>query len=162
MDQLIPVLSIAALLGSAVVAGVFFAFSSFIMRALTQLPSAEGVAAMQSINVVVINPLFLGVFAGTAVVSLGMVVVAVLDWGQPAALFYFGGAGLYLVGTFLVTGIRNVPLNDELADLTPDHVGTRNTWDRYVRQWTGWNHVRTIAGLVAALFYCLGLLAGAA
>jgi uncharacterized membrane protein len=162
MDQLIVALSIAALLGSALVAGVFFAFSSFVMKALARLPATEGVAAMQSINVVVINPWFLGAFIGTAVVSLGMVVVAVLNWGNPAAPFHLGGAGLYLIGTFLVTGIRNVPLNEELAALSADHVGERDTWDRYVRQWTVWNHVRTTAALVAALSYCLGLLAGAA
>ncbi|NNG17775.1 MAG: DUF1772 domain-containing protein [Gemmatimonadales bacterium] len=162
MDQLILALSIAALLGSALVAGVFFAFSSFVMKALARLPATEGVAAMQSINVVVINRSFLGVFIGTAVLSLGMVVVAVLEWGTRASLFHLGGAVLYLVGTFLVTGVRNVPLNDELAALSPDQVGERDTWDRYLRQWTVWNHVRTIAALLAALSYCLGLLAGAA
>lgn len=162
MDQLLPVLSITALLGSALVAGVFFTFSSFVMKALARLPAAEGIAAMQSINIVVINRSFLGVFIGTAVISLAMAVVAILDWGHPAALFHLGGAGLYLIGTFLVTGVRNVPLNDELAALTPDQDEARDTWDRYVRQWTIWNHVRTIAALVAALSYCLGLLAGAA
>ncbi len=56
MDQLIPVVGTTALLASALVGGVFFAFSSFIMKALARVPSAEGIAAMQSINVIVINP----------------------------------------------------------------------------------------------------------
>jgi uncharacterized membrane protein len=162
MEHFTPALSIAALLGSAVVAGVFFAFSSFVMRALARLPAAAGIAAMQSINRVVINPLFLGVFVGTTVISLGMALVAVLDWGRPAALFNLGGAGLYVVGTFLVTGVRNVPLNDELAALSPDDVGAGDLWDRYVREWTAWNHIRTLAALLAALLYCLGLLSWAA
>ena len=34
MDQLIPVVGTMALLGSALVGGIFFAFSSFIMKAL--------------------------------------------------------------------------------------------------------------------------------
>ena len=162
MGHIIPALSITALLGSAVVAGVFFAFSSFVMKALARLPAAPGIAAMQSINRVVINPLFLGVFVGTTVISLGMVLVAVLEWERPAALFNLGGAGLYVVGTFLVTGARNVPLNRELAALSPDHIGAGDAWSRYVREWTVWNHVRTLAALLAALLYCLGLLTGAA
>lgn len=162
MDHFIPVLSITALLGSAVVAGVFFAFSSFVMKALARLPATAGIAAMQSINRVVINPLFLGVFIGTTVISLGMVLVAVLDWGRPAALYNLGGAGLYVVGTFLITSARNVPLNDKLAALSPDNVQARDRWDRYVREWSVWNHIRTLAALLAALSYCLGLLTWAA
>lgn len=158
MDQLTAVLSIVVLLGSAVVAGVFFAFSSFIMKALARLPASEGIAAMQSINIVVINPSFLGVFVGTAAISLGMAMVAALDWGHAAGLFNLGGAALYLVGTFLVTGLRNVPLNNELAVLSIDDAGASEVWNRYVREWTTWNHVRTVAALAAALCYCLGLI----
>jgi len=55
MDQLIAVVGTTALLGSALVGGIFFAFSSFVMKALARVPSAEGIAAMQSINVVVLN-----------------------------------------------------------------------------------------------------------
>ncbi len=56
------------------VGGIFFAFSSFVMRALAKMPDAEGIAAMQSINVVVINPSFLGAFVGSAAMlfSLGL------------------------------------------------------------------------------------------
>ena len=50
MDQLIPVVGTAPLLGSALIGGIFFAFSSFIMRALAAVPSEEGIAAMQSIR----------------------------------------------------------------------------------------------------------------
>ena len=67
MDQFIAVVGTMALLGSALVGGIFFAFSSFIMKALADVPSAEGIGAMQSINVVVINRSFLGAFSGTAV-----------------------------------------------------------------------------------------------
>jgi uncharacterized membrane protein len=72
MNQLIPIVGTTALLGSAVIGGVFFAFSSFVMKALARIPSSEGVAAMQSINVVVIIPTFLSVFMGTTVLSLGV------------------------------------------------------------------------------------------
>ena len=50
--------------GAGLVGGVFFAFSAFVMKALAELPAAQGIQAMQRINVVVLNPLFLGVFVG--------------------------------------------------------------------------------------------------
>lgn len=47
-------------------AGVFFAFSTFVMKALGARPLAQGIAAMQSINVAVINRWFMAAFFGTA------------------------------------------------------------------------------------------------
>ena len=60
------VLVLLAALGSGLMAGLFFVFSVAIMTALERLMPHEGVAAMQHINVVIINPLFALVFFGTA------------------------------------------------------------------------------------------------
>ena len=158
MNQLILFVGTTALLGSALVGGVFFAFSSFVMKALARVPSSEGIAAMQSINVAVINPSFLGVFMGTAVLSLGIVALAVANWSHPAAMFFLGGALFYLVGTFLVTMLGNVPLNDQLAAVSATDPGAREVWERYLGRWTKWNHVRTAAAMAAALLYSLGLM----
>ncbi len=132
MDQLIPVVGTTALLGSALVGGIFFAFSSFIMKALAGVPSAEGIGAMQSINVVVINPSFLGAFMGTAVVSLGAGGLALAGWGRPFAAFFLGGALFYLVGTILVTMLRNVPLNNQLAAVPVTGPAARDVWEHYL------------------------------
>ena len=85
MNLLTTVAVVAALLGSALVGGVFFAFSSFIMKALARVPSREGIAAMQSINVVVLNRSFLGTFIGTALISVLIAVLSIVNWGTPAA-----------------------------------------------------------------------------
>lgn len=162
MDQLIPVVGTMATLGSALVGGIFFAFSSFVMKALSRLPSAEGIAAMQSINVVVLNLSFLGVFIGTAVLSLGAAGLALAGWGSPSAPFLLAGAVFYLAGTFLVTGLGNVPLNDQLASVSATDPGAADGWTRYLDRWTTWNHVRTVAATAAALLYCLGLMRNAA
>ena len=158
MDQLVPVVGTVVLLGSALVGGIFFAFSSFVMRALARLPSAEGIAAMQSINVVVLNGSFLGVFIGTAVVSLGAGGLALAGWGRPFAPFFLGGALFYLVGTFLVTLLGNVPLNDQLAAVSATDDAALDVWEGYLTRWTTWNHVRTVAAMGAALLYSLGLI----
>jgi uncharacterized membrane protein len=58
IDGLVFVLAFVSALGSSLVAGIFFAFSNFVMKALARVPPAQGIAAMQSINVVVLNRWF--------------------------------------------------------------------------------------------------------
>jgi len=157
MNELIPIVGITALLGTALIGGVFFAFSSFVMKALGRVPCAEGVAAMQSINVVVINPWFLGPFMGSALLSLA-VVALVLDHGNhPSAPFFLAGAVSYVAGTFLVTLFGNVPLNERLAAVSAKDPATRGVWDHYLNRWTMWNHVRAVAAMLAALLFTVGL-----
>jgi uncharacterized membrane protein len=147
INNLLIALTLLSALGSGLIAGVFFAFSSFVMSALGRLPAPHGVAAMQSINVAVINPLFLGVFLGTAAACALLVVAALFKWQEPGAMLLLAGALLYFIGTFLVTMVFNVPLNDALAAAAPDSADGASLWARYLGTWTVWNHVRTIRGL---------------
>ncbi len=158
MNSLFPLAGTIALLGSALIGGVFFAFSSFVMKALERVPSSEGIAAMQSINVVVINPSFLGAFMGTALLSLGVIALALARWSHPSTMFFLGGANFYFAGTFLVTMVGNVPLNDQLAAVSATDPAAVELWEHYLARWTMWNHVRTAAAMVAALLYTLGLM----
>ncbi|MGB5489619.1 MAG: anthrone oxygenase family protein [Woeseiaceae bacterium] len=158
MTSLFAIIGSTALLGSALVGGVFFAFSSFVMKALARLPPSEGIVAMQSINIVVINRSFLGAFLGTALLSVGVVVLVLISPGHGSAAFFLGGAIFYFVGTFLVTIFGNVPLNDQLAVVAGSDPASINVWERYLDRWTMWNHVRTAAAMVAALLYCVGLI----
>jgi uncharacterized membrane protein len=157
MDQWLFALKLFAALGCGLIAGVFFAFSSFVMSALARIQPAQGISAMQSINIVVINPLFMLVFLGTAVACLGLGVVSLVGWHQPGAAFLLAGSLLYLVGTFLVTMVFNVPLNDVLAKVDPGNLDSATLWSGYVSRWTAWNHVRTAAALGAAASFILAL-----
>ena len=158
MNSLIPLVGTIALLGSALVGGVLFAFSSFVMKARARVPSAEGIAAMQSINVVVINPSFMGAFLGTAFLSLGVVVLVLVSRSHPSVMFFLGGAILYFTGTFLVTIFGNVPLNEQLAAVSATDSAAVKLWEHYLNRWTMWNHVRTTSAMLAALLYSLGLM----
>ena len=158
MNLLVNVTAITALLGSAIIGGVFFAFSSFVMKALARVPSSEGIAVMQSINVVVLNPTFLGAFMGTAAISLLVAALAVKEWGAPSAPLFLAGAMLYVVGTFLVTGLGNVPLNDQLAALSATDPKAVSVWENYLDRWTLLNTIRTVAAVAATLMFTLGLL----
>ncbi|MEO1067988.1 MAG: anthrone oxygenase family protein [Cyanobacteria bacterium J06638_6] len=147
-----------ATLGSAVTAGIFFAFSTFVMQALGRQTPASGIAAMQAINITVINPWFMAVFFGPAVLSLVLAIAALRSWGQPSAMYWLAGALLYLIGTIGVTIAGNIPLNDALAVVNPNSAEGATLWARYLTDWTFWNHVRTLAALLSAALFTLSLI----
>jgi uncharacterized membrane protein len=146
-----------ATLGSAVMTGLFFTFSVFMMRALASLPPAQGIAAMQAVNVKIITPLFMLVFLGTALASTVISVAVVATWPEQAAPYLLAGSALYLLGVILVTMAVNVPKNNALDRLVPADANAANAWRDFVRSWTAWNHVRSVASLAATACFVLGL-----
>ena len=156
--SLLELATLGAALGSGLIAGVFFAFSSFVMPALGRILPPQGIAAMQSINVVVLNRSFLGVFVGTAAACLLLGIASVLNWSAPGAGLRLAACVLYLGGCLLVTRVCNVPLNDGLAAVQPESAAGAQLWLRYLVDWTVWNHVRTAAALGAAALFTLALL----
>lgn len=157
MESLTLVLAWISALGAALIAGVFFGFSTFIMTALGHRPPAEGIAAMQEINVVVVRSGFIAVFFATAVTSAALAVIALIRWDDPRAIYWLAGAFLYVIGTFGLTIVCNVPLNDELAAVDPESSHGAGVWSRYLSDWTWWNSVRTGASLAATAAYILAL-----
>ena len=145
----LAVLSFATAVACGLVGGVFFAFSAFVMAALARLPAPQGIAAMQSINVAVINPVFMAAFLGPAVSCLALAALALARW-TPASTWIIAGSLLYLAGTVLVTMLCNVPRNDALAAVAPESADGARVWEGYLASWTAWNHVRTVAALAAA------------
>ena len=150
-------LTLCAALGCGLIAGVFFAFSAFVMRALARLHPGEGMAAMQSINVAAINPLFLGAFLGTAVACALASISSLMRWNDPGAAYTLIGSALYLVGSFLVTVVFNVPRNEALASVAPADPDSADRWAAYLTSWTAWNHVRAAAALAAAASLTIAL-----
>ena len=140
-------LLILAAIGSGLNAGLFFIFSNTLMRAFDRLPAAGAVAAMNSINRVILNPLFFLIFFGTALLCL-VLLVGRLD--VPVVVV---GALFYLIGSIGVTMVCNVPLNDRLAKVSPSADDMETQWSTYRGPWTRWNHVRTVACLLAAIAF---------
>jgi uncharacterized membrane protein len=144
-------LAIAIAVGGGLIAGTFFIFSVAIMEAFRRLPANEGMAAMQSINVVIQNPIFLGVFMGTALLSLVASVFAVLNWSSTTARYLLAGSLLYFFGSFIITVVFNVPLNNALDAANRATAEGHAVWSNYLSTWTFWNHIRTVASLAAMI-----------
>lgn len=135
--ELVEVLRVVATVACGLVGGLLFVFSAGIMTALGRTPG--GAEAMRAINAAVLNPVFLGVFTGSALVCAALVVAVVVAGGS---VLVGSAAAVHLVGAFGVTVVRNVPMNDALA-------AGRLDWETYRRRWTAWNHVRTAAAVLA-------------
>ena len=144
------VVTFATALGCGLIAGVFFAFSSFVMKALARLPPPQGIAAMNSINVFAVTPLFMTALFGTAAGCVTVAVSVLFRLREPGTAYLLIGAGLYLAGTILVTIVFNVPRNNALATVNPASADGTRLWNHYVITWTAWNHVRTVTALAAS------------
>lgn len=150
------VLTAAAALGSTAVGGLFFAFSSFVMRGLNRINPVDAIIAMRGINAEAqVNAPFLALFFGSALAALVVGVVAVVQLRKPGSGYLLAGAILAVVGV-LVTAAFNVPLNNQLDAIrtTSDPAGV---WHAYAVPWTMWNHVRTVCPIVGAVLLTVGL-----
>jgi uncharacterized membrane protein len=157
MNGVLYAATLATALGCGLNAGVFFAFSAFVMKALARLPVQQGIGAMQAINVAAVTFAFMAALFGTAAACGALVVWALLAWDEGFALYLLVGSALYLVGTILLTIAYHVPRNEALARVEPHSAEAESHWRRYLSGWTAWNHVRAAAALVAAAVLTIAL-----
>lgn len=148
-------------LGCGLLAGLFFAFSAFIMKALGRLPPAAGIAAMNAINTAILRSLFMPVFLGTTLSAALLAAIALFRWEQPGAAAMFCGGAIHVLGMFACTMFIEVPQNNALQRVDPDSEAALPVWRRYLVRWTAWNHVRTLACTAACALFVAALVARA-
>lgn len=149
MDSLVVVALWCAAVGCGLMAGVYFTFSAFVMAALADIAAERGIAAMQAINRVILKSLFMPFFFGTTVLSVVLFVVAVVEWRDRGDLAMLVAGVVYSLSMFGCTAAFNVPLNDALDAVEPASAEGATLWARYLREWTRWNHVRTVGSTLA-------------
>lgn len=151
-------IAIFALISSFLISGVFLAFSDFVMRGLNRIPTKDAITAMQSINVTVLNSIFITLFVVTAICCLILAVLGIRIYGVSGSAFIIAGCFFYLIGSFLVTMLFNVPLNESLKIANiPDLAASIEVWKHYKDSWIFWNHVRTIFSFLASMSFLFGL-----
>jgi len=140
-------------LWSAVIGGVFAAFSEFVMSGLLRAAPAGGIESMQHINRTVIKTQFV---AGIFLIALFSVLFAIYS------LTVFEGAALvtlvlapvvYLPTVFLMTMFGNVPMNKKLERLDHTTAEAEAYWVKYGRDWTRLNHARSVGSILTAGLY---------
>lgn len=144
-------------LGCGLLGGLFFAFSTFVMRALGSLPPPAGIAAMNAINRDILRSLFMPLFWGTTLASLVLAAVGLMHRDQPGAVAMAVGGMVYVLGMFVCTVAIEVPQNNRLQAEDPQSTSALPVWQRYLSKWTAWNHVRTLACLLSAALFVWAL-----
>lgn len=154
------VLTAVTAVGAAAVGGLFYAFSTFVMRGLDRTDAQDAITAMRGINAEAqANAPFLLMFLGSTLLAVAVGIVAALHLSQPGNAYLLAGAVLTVVAA-LVTIAFNVPLNNQLAALDPAGLSAADAatqWQAYLGPWTAWNHVRTVAPLLGSAFLLIGL-----
>ncbi len=157
VNEIVFVFTLVAALGCGLVAGVFFAFSTFVMKALGRVPPEMGISVMQSINVTVLTPWFMGVFLGTGIICIVALIHSLYYWGLAGTLPRLAGSAIYLIGSIFITIAFNVPRNEHLATMSAEDPDSVEVWKGYLFSWTVWNHVRTVASFGAAALFGMAL-----
>jgi uncharacterized membrane protein len=141
---------VLATVATGLMAGLYFAFSCAVMPGLGQTDARTFVAAMQRINVAILNGWFAAAFGG-ALLLTG--VAAALHFGADvrAALPWILAALVLYAATLVLTIGINVPLNDQLVaagdpDGIADLAAVRAAFEG---RWVRWNLVRTLLGVAA-------------
>jgi uncharacterized membrane protein len=157
MSGAIETLTIVALAGAGLNAGVFFSYSTFTMQGLERLAPAQGAAAMQAINKEAPKPPLMLLMFGTAAVSVALMVNAAGSIDEAASVYQLVAGGLYVAGVIFMTGLYHVPRNNRLDRLDAGSPEGAAYWAVYLREWVRMNHVRTIAPLATAILLAVSL-----
>jgi uncharacterized membrane protein len=156
-NESLHIVTICAAVGCGLMAGLLFAFSNFVMKALSRQAPESSVRAMQAINAFIQNPVFFLVYFGTTLTTAFLAVTAAVELSQPGAALQLAGCVVYWVGTFAVTVAVHMPLNNSLATHDPKTAETTRYWFYYVGRWLPWNHVRTVCALAATALLILSV-----
>ncbi len=159
LDTTIALSLYIAAIGAGLMAGVYFAFSAFIMRSFDRLGAVAAADAMNAINEVILHSGFMilfwvstGLYAALLLVALFVDTTAGRGWLIAAGL-------LYVIGMFVCTAAFNVPLNNRLAAVAIDDAAKLEAWPHYLRYWTRWNTLRAVCSLASCAISITWLIA---
>ena len=143
---------------NALSAGFFFAWSVSVILGTKKVGDFAYLETMQNINREILNPVFFMVFLGSLI---ALVVNVVLQFdNKPVFWLVVASAVIYLVGTFGVTALGNVPLNNELEafdinQTVPNVLKEFRTY--YEGTWNRFHTIRTVAGMVSFILLLISI-----
>ena len=145
---------LAAAFTTALIAGLFYAYSCSVNGGLGRLSDAGYLAAMQGINREILNPLFFMSFMGTLIL---LPLSTWLQFSHPVSLRFYlllAATLVYAVGTFGVTIMGNVPMNNALDALniqsaSPEALHQQR--ELFEKPWNQLHSIRTIANAIALI-----------
>lgn len=152
---------VLATITTALVAGLFYAFAVSVNIAFAQLPDAAYITSTQAINVAIVNPAFMVSFLGAPVL------LPLATWlnARPAftrrSWYLLAATLVFVIGSFGVTVVANIPLNDKLAAFSTEGASAEqlhNMRVAFATPWNNWHLVRTLAGITALILLVMACL----
>lgn len=148
---------LSAALASGLIAGLFYSYSCSVNPGLGALSDANYLAAMQSINRAILNPVFFLSFMGTLLL---LPLSTYQHFGMGTRFYLLLAATLvYVIGTFGVTIAGNVPLNDALDKMNLTGASANELAAHRLKFEVPWNRLHTIRTYASVLSFVLVLLA---
>ncbi|WP_411028803.1 DUF1772 domain-containing protein [Spongiimicrobium sp. 3-5] len=147
-----------AVLLTGLSAGLFYAWSVSVIPGTQKIPDATYLETMQSINKAILNPAFYIIFFGSlACLSIS----SIYEFHSNKLVFWLilAASMVYLLGTFGVTALGNVPLNNQLellnlAELSKEKLAVFRAFYE-----SKWNRLHLIRTIFAVMSFILSLLA---
>ncbi|MGN8647976.1 anthrone oxygenase family protein [Gracilibacillus sp. HCP3S3_G5_1] len=158
LDHIHVLLIVVTIIGIGINAGIYFAFSTFIMNALSQTSPEKAITTMKLINIHILNVWFGIVFGGSSFLCILLGIITIFTWNGSVSIIILIGSFLFLIGTIAVTMFYNVPLNEKLDKSEASASDANKIWDYYLQHWTKWNHVRTVSSICSMVCFLLVLI----
>ncbi|CCH52868.1 hypothetical protein BN8_01905 [Fibrisoma limi BUZ 3] len=161
-DPTLPnVVLMSAAVTTALMAGLFYAYSYSVSPGLARVSDTAYLSTMQSINRAILNPVFFVGFMGT------LFLLPLSTWLQynhpPSARFclLLGATLMYTIGVFGVTTLGNVPLNNALDafnidSATQEEIAAMRV--RFEQPWNRLNNIRTLAAILTEVLITAALM----
>ncbi len=149
---------------TALMAGLFYAFSCSVNLGLARLSNAKYISAVQSINRAIQNPIFFAAFFGAPIL---LPLSVILHYNQPLSVrfwFLLAATIIYLIGTFGVTIFGNVPLNNTLDRFDLQMASKKEIAvqrDNFEGRWNNFNTIRTVSSTLAIILVVIACLSRA-
>ncbi len=150
-DLIVNILVIVAAIGAGLMAGLYYAFSAFIMKSFDQIGSSNAVVAMNSINEVILRSSFMLLFFGSTILFALLIAVGIFYETTSASWLLISAGLIYVIGMFVCTAAFNVPLNNQLAAVGDEKQERYELWNLYYTNWTRWNSLRAFCSLGASV-----------
>lgn len=139
-------------------AGLFYAWSVSVIPGTQRVADVTYLQTMQSINKAILNPAFYLIFFGS-IVFLSIASIYEIHTRSLTFWLLLFSSILYLVGTIGVTGLGNVPLNNQLDILTLAEMQKDKIEEFRKLYEVNWNRLHMVRTVFAVVSFILTVLA---
>lgn len=161
MPTLPTIILVFTATATALIAGLFYAWSSSVTLGLARLPDTLYITFMQTTNKAILNPVFFASFLGTAIL---LPISTFLHYDPIIShrfIFLLVATLVYFVGGLGVTIFGNIPLNEALADFNLQSASNETIAAQRAKfegRWNKLNTIRTISSTLSILLVIIACL----